>query len=440
MTFADLDAASRQVVSLLDRHGVAPGTCVCLRAPNGPGFLALLLGLLRHPAVPILLDSQTPAPEVERVMRALDSGGLMACATGWPTNPHDFVFQAAVSDRPVRVTKPAVIKLTSGSTGEARGIEVPLEALLADEENLARTMGIVESDRLLAAVPLAHSYGLSSLALHALVRGTTLLVPEARNPFAPLQMAAELSATVFPTTPSYLDGLVRWEGDLEPVDSLRVLISAGAPLSPKTARRIRAAWGRPVHAFYGASESGGIAYDREGGAAEEGLIGEPVENVKIDLQEVAGHPGSGRRVLVRSAAVARGYLPGQDESLKDGRFTTEDLGSLEDGRLRLHGRLGSAVKIRGRKIQPAEVEQVLTTMPGVQEAHVHAVPGTEEGQQTLEALVVPISDDISRRAVIAWCRRYLAPEKVPRSIVLMASLPRNERGKIDTRKIKRPRD
>ena len=162
--------------------------------------------------------------------------------------------------------------------------------------------------------------------------------------------------------------------------------------------------------------------------------------MKIDLQEVAGHPGAGRRVLVRSAAVARGYLPGQDESLKDGRFTTEDLGFLEDGRLRLHGRLGPAVKIRGRKIQPAEVEQVLTTMPGVQEAHVHAVPGMDEGQQTLEALVVPISDDISRRAVIEWCRRCLAPEKVPRSIVLMASLPRNERGKIDTRKIKRPRD
>ena len=446
LTLAELDVASRQVAGLLHRQGVLPGTCICLRAPNGSGFLALFLGLLRHQAVPVLVDHQTPGAEVQRVMTALNTGGLITCATPWPVSPQDFTFQsdtnktpADTSTAPRRLSGPAVVKLTSGSTGEARGIEVPVEALLTDEENLAATMGIVDSDRLLAAVPLAHSYGLSSLVVPALVRGATLLVPEVRNPFAPLQMAAELEATVFPTTPSYLDGLVRLEGDLLPVESLRVVISAGAPLSPETAQRLRDAWGRSVHAFYGASECGGIAYDREGGAAEEGLIGEPVRNVQIDLEEVPGIPGSGHRVLVRSDAVARGYLPERDDHLKDGCFTSEDLGSLQDGKLRLHGRLGAAVKIRGRKVHPAEVEQILVSMPGVEQAHVHAVPGRTKEQCTLEALVVPVDSDMSRSEIIAWCRQYLAPEKVPRRVVLLESLPRNERGKIDTRKIQRPR-
>lgn len=432
---ADLHATSRWVSNLLSRHGVPAGACLGVRAPNGQGFLALLLGVLRHPAVPVLLDSQTPDAEAHRIMTVLGAVGLAGCRAAWPEHPDDFGFQAFTGDGEVRLAEPGIIKLTSGSTGEPRGIETPLPALLADEENLAATMGIKESDRILAAVPLAHSYGLSSLAVPTLVRGTMLIIPEAGNPFSPLQAAVELDATVFPTTPPYLEGLVQWEGDLPSLDSLRLLISAGAPLRPETARRIHRSWGHRVHAFYGASECGGIAYDPEGSAAEEGLVGQAVRHVSIELENVPGQEAPGRHLVIRSPAVARRYLPCEDPRLGAGRFESDDLGVLEHGSLRLQGRLGPVVKIRGKKVHPAEVEHILTQMPGIREAYVHSGGVTSAGRDILEALVVPEGKGLSRRAITAWCRGRLAPEKIPRRILLVAELPRSERGKIEFRRV-----
>jgi long-chain acyl-CoA synthetase len=97
------------------------------------------------------------------------------------------------------------------------------------------------------------------------------------------------------------------------------------------------------------------------------------------------------------------------------------------------------VKIRGKKVHPAEVEQILTQMPGIQEAYVHAGGATSTGQDILEAFVVPAENDVTRSRITEWCRRHLAPEKVPRRIQLVAELPRTERGKIETSQVLRLR-
>ena len=136
-------------------------------------------------------------------------------------------------------------------------------ALLADEAQLAETMGIGGDDRLLAAMPLSHSYGFSSLALPALVRGATLVLPEdgaglaataSIAPLAPLAAARELAATVFPTVPAWLGGFVRLASAPAWPESLRLVLAAGAPLAPETARDFRRRTAREVHVFYGASE------------------------------------------------------------------------------------------------------------------------------------------------------------------------------------------
>ena len=80
---------------------------------------------------------------------------------------------------------------------------------MADDAALAVTMGLRDDDRLLATIPLSHSYGLSSLVLPALMRGTPLIVPEEGRVFDPLAAAAQTGATVFPTVPAVLDALLR---------------------------------------------------------------------------------------------------------------------------------------------------------------------------------------------------------------------------------------
>jgi len=317
------------------------------------------------------------------------------------------------------------VKLTSGSTGEPRGIAVRSEALIADDAQLASTMGLLAEDRLVVAVPLAHSYGFSSLVLPAFVRGSTLLFPEAEGPLAPLEAARALGGTFFPTVPAWLGAFVRLAAPPAWPDSIRLVISAGAPLSPQVAVAFRERTGRRVQVFYGASEAGGIAFDRVGDAAERGTVGAPVDGVAIELDADTGRLG------VRSAAVAETYLPEPDPDLADGRFRTGDRAAFEQGEVRLFGRLDDLVIVRGRNVDPREVERALASLPGIVEACVLGIDGPDGPRSVLRAVVAAPEGGLDYRSVVAHCRERLAAHKVPRSVVVLTELPRTARGKLD---------
>lgn len=434
-------AAGRALASPLGYRVLPPGTAVGLVAANGPGFLASLLALRRAGLAAVLLDGQTPAAEALRIVRALGAAALLRCRCGWPQGPDDWRLtrlepeDGAPPPLPARPDL-AVIKLTSGSTGLPRGIATPAEALLADDANLTATMGIRPDDRLLTAIPLSHSYGLSSLAMPALLRGTPLVLPEAGSLWNPFEAAERTGATVFPTVPAYLDALLRLAEPPRRPPALRLVLTAGAPLAPATAHRFRETFGLPVHVFYGASECGGICYDRAGDAGERGTVGTPVEGVRVVLQrtdptDATAPDASPGIVTVRSAAVAAGYLPDPGPRLAAGRFVGGDLAVWQGGELVLCARLDDLVNIRGKKVNPREVEEVLCGLPGVTEVVVLGVPDPGRRGERLRAVIACEPGRLSMDQVLAWSRERLAPHKVPRSVILVPELPRTPRGKLD---------
>jgi len=439
-TVGEVDALARAAAAALAAGVPPPGSLIGLVAANGPGFLASLLALRRAGLAALLLDGQTPTAEGLRIARSLGAAGVFSCSSGWPQGPGDWILTPSpdLTDRSDRSdpfdSSIAVVKLTSGSTGAPRGIATPSEALLADDAALTASMGIRPGDRLLTIIPMAHSYGLSSLVVPALVRGTPLVLPAASSLFDPFVAAERTEATVFPTVPAYLDAVLRIsEAPLRP-PSLRLVITAGAPLSPATAHRFRETFGLPVHVFYGASECGGICYDRAGDAGERGTVGTPVEGVRITLEPIDPACPSTGRVIVRSPAVAAGYLPepaDPDPRLADGRYVTGDVAGWQDGELTLRGRLDGLVNIKGKKINPREVEEVLGGLAGVDEVVVLGVPVPGRAEERLRAVIACGAGRITVEDVLSWCRGHLAPHKVPRSVILVPEMPRTERGKLD---------
>jgi len=435
-TVEQVDALARAVAAAAPRH--PPGTLMALAAPNGPAFLAGLLAL-RHRRWPaLLLDSRTPVVEQRRAAQSLGAAALLAAHTPWPSQATDLTFaplaplDSAAHPSPLDEAV-AVVKLTSGSTGTPRGIVTSVAALLADEAALTATMGLRPDDRILAAVPLSHSYGLSSIALPAVVRGMRLVVPapdSPSRPFGAMTAARDGGVTFLPTAPAYLQALLRVSSPPPAPAELRLVIAAGAPLRAATARRFREVFGQPVHIFYGASECGGITFDRQGDAAERGTLGEPVEGVRIALEQ--------NMVVVHSPAVATGYLPAEDPAegpprLAEGFFRTGDLGRFRDGELELLGRADAVINIKGKKVQPREVERVVHRLPGVEEAAVLGVCGGN-GNPLVRAVVAPLpsaDNGLHYERVVAWCRQHLAEHKVPRSVLFVPRLPRNARGKVD---------
>jgi long-chain acyl-CoA synthetase len=431
-TAGGVDALSRAAATVLQAAEVPPGRAVGLLAPNGPGFLASLIAVLRARHAAVLLDPRTPAFERDRIAIHLGTVITLRSLRAWPEGPEDFVAErdADAGALPIETDEALVVKLTSGSTGLPRGILTPTEALLADDEALRESMGIGSEDRLLATVPFSHSYGLSSLAIPALTVGIPVVVPDDEGPFSPILAAEHAGATVFPTVPAFIGALLRLSEPAGLPASLRLVISAGAPLSPAPASRFRERFSLPAHVFYGASECGGITYDREGTAAERGTVGTTVEGVGIDLATEEGS-GENARVTVRSPSVARGYWPADESRLGDGRYVSDDLAEWRDGELALVGRLNDLINVKGHKVNPREVETVIGELPEVEEVVVLGVPGPGENQTLVRAVIACRDRSIAPESLLAHCRSRLSENKVPRSVVFVRRIPRTERGKID---------
>ncbi len=423
----DLDSLARALARRLEAIG--PDRLVALAVPNGPAFLAAFLAVRRAALGTALLDAGAPAAELDRTAAAIGASALLTCPLGWPRSDGEFVLSAVVGAAPARITGAPVVKVTSGSTGTPRGVVVTADNLCADEGALCTSMGLRDDERIVAAIPMAHSYGLSSVALPAILRGSLLIVPDEAGPLEPLAAARDAEATFFPTVPAYLQGLVRLHRPEAWPASLRLVISAGAALSAAIAAEFRAAYGQPVHGFYGASECGGICYDRDGGAAERGTVGEPVVGVSVALDDESA-PAAGT-VVVRSAAVGVGYLPAPSPSLESGVFRTSDRGAWVGSELRLLGRSDGLVNVKGRKVDPAEVEAVLAGLTGVLEVVVLGVPSRVDGSQTVRAVVACSPGRLTAEDVVAFCRGRLAEHKVPRSVRIVPEIPRNARGKVD---------
>lgn len=419
----DLDRSATELAERLLREGCAAGEILGLAAAPGPALLAGFLALRRVGAVPLLCDSARPTADRLAALDRLGAVGFLAEATGWPTSAAGWDLMRRSPPAPA-VADPswAALKLTSGSTGDPRGIAVTAEQLAADDAQLTAAMELDADDRLLAAVPLAHSYGFSSLVLPALRRGSVLLVPGER---APLAAAEELGATFFPTVPAWLAAYTRLTRPPALPRSVRRVIAAGAPLPPAVATAFRSHTGRPVHVFYGASECGGIAFDRRGDAAERGTVGTAIGGVELAID------GGSGRLVVRSPAVADRYLPVGDDDLREGVFRTGDLAVFDGGEVRLLGRADDWVLVRGRNVNPREVESALCALDGVADAAVFGIDGPDGPRTVLRAVVAAPEGGIDRIRVLTHCRTRLAEHKIPRSIVIVDELPRTQRGKLD---------
>jgi long-chain acyl-CoA synthetase len=431
-TRGEVDSWARAAAAKLIAAGAVRGERALVFAANGAGFLAALLACRRSGLVAVLADCTSPPAERERVAAALGVTLSIACDAAFPTRDNDFAVARRGADEgtPGSLGDAGYVKLTSGSSGESAGIALTADALVADDEQLVSTMGLKADDRLVAAIPWSHSYGLSSLVLPALRRGSLLVLPEDGGPWSPLLAARALRATVFPTVPVYVTALATLAEPAAWPASIRTVISAGAPLQPESAARFRETFGRNVHVFYGASECGGIAYDRSGAAALAGTVGTPVDGVDVEL---AGDGLAGEGVVtVRSAAVALSYLPSPGDRLSRGVFRSSDLASwTAEGALRLLGRADAVINVGGKKVHPREVETVLRGLPGIDDTVVLGLPASSGDREIVRAVVACAPGRLTYAAIADWCRGHLAAHKVPRSIVIVEAIPRNARGKPD---------
>ncbi len=216
---------------------------------------------------------------------------------------------------------------------------------------------------------------------------------------------------------------------------MRTVLSAGSPLSERTADRFCAKSGLMVRPLYGTTETGGITVAPPGEPQIAGsCVGPPMQGVEA---QVRPHPaqtaaaGVGR-LLIRSSSMMAGYLgsAGVDTApLVDGWFETGDLARVDErGYIHLLGREAEVINVEGLKVIPSEVEEVIAAVPGVVEVKVYA-GSRKSGGQFIKAAVVA-EEGIDLAAIRAHCERNLVYYKRPERIIPLDALPRSAAGKI----------
>lgn len=390
----------------------APNTrtkTVAFAEPNGASWLTVFLGLLKADSVAVPQDPGEPV--AAQRLTATTIG-----AHFWWSNGELHALRSGHSQR--RDAR-RLIKLTSGSTGAPRPLLFTDEQLLADGRQIIAAMGIRPEDLNLGVIPWGHSYGLGNLVLPLLMQGTPILFGAAPLPHAIAAATAQWKPTVFPAVPALLHALA--ESTISPgeLQSLRTIISAGAPLAPEIAIHFAEKFGKKIHSFYGSSETGGITYDATGDSAALGRgLGTALPGVRIEF-------GRSGRFTIASAAVY---------TLRNRRkciHRMPDIGRLEaSGELQLLGRAGRFLKIAGRRLNLAEIEHVLRQLPGVRDALVAPHP------ERADALAAVIAGEISSIALRDALRERLASWKIPRKWIVVPEFPLTPRGKPDLRKVR----
>jgi acyl-coenzyme A synthetase/AMP-(fatty) acid ligase len=392
------------------------------------------------------VDSSTPATEIAALARRFGATVAIVPAGGaghdlGPATPlvDPLVAVQIVNAEPApHIYKgAAALKVTSGSSGLPKATFTRESQLLADTLHITEAMDIRPDDCQIAAIPLSHAYGLGNLLIPILVNGTAIVLREAFVPHAILNDAVTFGARVFHGVPFMYAHFAANPGDGFWPRGLETLVSAGAPLGRETAITFAKTFGVKIHSFYGTTETGGIAFDASPDPDVVGTVGRALPGVTIELRPEAGAPAGAGRVHVAGVAVASGYADPTpaDEGFTGEGFLTGDFGRYDEaGRLVLTGRASSFINVAGRKIQPEEVEQVLRSMPGIDDARVIGADDAVRGQQVLACLVAR-GAPIASAAVPQFCAARLAAHKVPRTIIWLDRIPLTERGKTDRAKL-----
>jgi O-succinylbenzoic acid--CoA ligase len=347
----------------------------------------------------VVLDAVGGRTFVDDLRRAWGAGdAVLPLDPRLPRPAADALLAALRPDEPVE-DGDALVVATSGTTGAPRGVVLTHAALRASAVATSARLGVdPATDRWLACLPLAHVGGLS-VVVRALLTDTPLTVVPGPDP-----TVVDAAGAAGHTLVSLVATALR---RIDPTRWRRIVLGGSAPPDDVPAN---------VVATYGMTETGsGIVYD----------------GVALDGVEVTADATSELRV--RAPMLARAYRDGTTLVDDEGWFATGDLGAVDPatGVVTVHGRRGDLIITGGENVWPDPVELVLATHPTVAEAAVVGRPDPEWGQRVVAVVVAADAAapptlaelrDHVRASLPTWC--------APRSLELVAALPRTALGKV----------
>lgn len=484
-SYAELQDRVARTAAALAQLGIRPGDRIAVLQTNTPDVVSVLFAAATLGAVFVPLNYRARREELEHLLRVAAPRLLLTGdryldlafkaidvltepaqvvtleqeLLGVPrlsslANDMDGVYPEEVED-----DDPAVIMFTSGTSENAKAVLLTHSGLVNFAFGAAEPIDGDDHGKVLLAAPIYHVAGLSAV-LTATFAGRTIVLMHQFDAAEWLRLVAAERVTHAFLVPTMLKRVLEHalfaETDLS---SLQVLSYGAAPMPLSIVRRAIEAFPPEVQFInaFGQTETTSTVTmldpddHRLDGTPEEvetklrrlSSIGRPLQDVEVAILDESGHvlpTGNIGEIVVRSERIMRGYY-GEDTmtlaTISDGWLHTRDLGwQDEDGYIFLAGRKSDMIIRGGENVAPAEVEAVLITHPGVEDAAVIGLPDEEWGERIAAVVVLRAGRDVSADELIEHVHERLASFKRPDRIFFSDALPRSALGKLLRRELR----
>jgi long-chain acyl-CoA synthetase len=355
-------------------------------------------------------------------------------------NPDFNIFDHQHSDRmlnpnSINENDKAIYLYSTGSTGIPKRVTRSHKNLISLANNHSETVGWDKSEKILFTLPISHTYALGNF-IAAIKCGMTCLLLQDFNRKKVAEMIHKNKITIYPCVPFILNVLADSSIKPEIFKSLKLVISAGAPLIKEVFDKFSKKFGVHPRQLYGSSETGVISINLEKDiTGTSGSVGKPVKGVTVkvikeDRQE-ANSCEEGE-IIVKSETMTAGYdnMPGETKKVfKNGFYYTGDLGYIDkNGLIYIVGRRKLMINISGNKVDPVEIETILNNHHAIKESAVVGI-SDQNSYESMKAFVV--CDKITDKSeIILYLKNKIADYKIPNIIEFVESIPKSPTGKI----------
>ncbi len=481
LTYSQVDARADLIAFSLRARGIKPGSLVPILATRSPSAIIAILGVLKSGSAYVPLDAASPARRIREIIcdtgskivlsdlahegltaSLADDGVSLNSIAKMLSGPECKSSRNEDTDRASGNAKNlAYVIYTSGSTGAPKGVMVEHRAAYAQTQAMRALYKLCPSDRVLQFSSLAFDVSIEEI-FGAFGSGAALIIrtdewSSSPPAFASLCESHRITAASLPN--AFWNELAS-NGDRSRLPgTLRHIVIGGEAINTSALKAwfARNTYRPTLFNAYGPTEATVNATIAE--VTEEGYwesIGHPLPTTRVYLLDAFGSPvppGSVGEIHLGGHALARGYLnlpeltmerflPDPFALFPGARmYRTGDLGRrLPDGSLEFRGRLDEQVKVRGFRIEPAEIQRHLTSHPSILDAVVVALQDVQPTQQLI-AYVVASSDAAMADLPLAL-RTHLAmhlPDyMIPAAFVRIEKLPLTVSGKVDRRRLPTP--
>lgn len=457
LTYAELDERIDRACSSLAAAGVRASTPVVAVVGNDVHSVVAVHAALRLDAVILLIPRSAGETQVADIITR--TGAEFGVAPNWPAAEGPelsgrVTWIASDVDGAPRgqyrseraADEPCLVLYTSGTTSKPKGVIHSLSTLLKASANYIAAAGLTDDDRIFLISPLASVTGV----LQGLFIGPMLAAPvileDRWDPSATCELLVSSGATWYGGPDRLLDRVLDVAVARNATLALRAVYLGGTMLDRRIVERIEDEFGIIVMRAYGSSE---VPVSTSGLRNEPRAVRHADDGVALaDVQVRIGSTGDATECCIRGPHTFLGYTDADDDAdAFDGDwFRTGDVAELDNGRVRIVGRLKDIIIRNGLKIPAAEVEEAVAKIAGVRECAAYSVADSNTGERLALAVVLDHSVEMSLKEVAeALVAAGLPKYKLPEELVFWDEpLPVNANGKVerktlDARSAGRPR-